>query len=169
MAERALQRFSRHGPAPGPKAIETYTKRFPISPALIDRVTLFGIAGPAEQPQAIPPPFVVVSLNRAVDEAKVVGLFLPDAQTESVGGKNVFVANGMCIYPIDQKTFVVSARIDESLLDPPKAADGPMAAAKERAAKHHVALAVNVSAIPRVKSSTFRRPFSHSLKLRSPV
>jgi hypothetical protein len=92
---------------------------------------------------------VVVSLNKAVDETQLVGLFLPDAQTESIGGKNVYVANGMCIYPIDQKTFLVSAPESvKAYLTRPKAAEGPMATAKERAAKHHVALAVNVSAIP---------------------
>jgi hypothetical protein len=144
----------------GPKALQTYTKRFPISPALIDSVTLFGIPGPAERPQAIPPPLVAVSLNKAVNEAQVVDFFLSEAQTETVNGKNIFVAHDMCIYAINEKTFLVSAPPSvKAYLNRPKVAEGPMAMAKDHAAKHHVALAVNVGALPPEAKQQIPPPF----------
>ena len=45
----------------GPKAFETYTKRFPINPGLIDRVTVFAIPGPADNPNRVPPPLAVIA------------------------------------------------------------------------------------------------------------
>ena len=144
----------------GPKALQTYTKRFPISPALIDSVTMFVIPGPADKPQVVPPPLVAVSLNKAVNEAQVVDFFLSDAQTETVNGKNIFVAHDMCIYAINEKTFLVSApQSVKAYLNRPKVAEGPMAMAKDHAAKHHAALAVNIGAIPEQEKQQIPPPF----------
>jgi hypothetical protein len=144
----------------GPKALQTYTKRFPISPALIDRATLFLIPGPADRPHAVPPPIVAVSLNQAVDEAQVASFFVPDAQAESVGGKNIFVNHDFGIYAASQKLFIIGPpQSVRAYVGRPKVNDGPMAQAKENAARHQAALAVNLGAMPEEERKNVPPPF----------
>jgi hypothetical protein len=146
----------------GPRAFETYTKRFPISPALVERVTMFVLPGPGDRPEVVPPPLVVVALKKAIDQANLVEFVMPGAKPDKVGTYDVFVdeRNHVCIYAIDQHTVLVSAPESvKAYLSRAKAAAGPMLEVKNRMMNNHFSLAINVDAVPAREKQQVPPPF----------
>jgi hypothetical protein len=149
----------------GPKAFEIYTRRFPVSAANIERLTLIGIPGPPEAPSRVPPPLVIVSLNKPIDPAQLSSLLGPGAR--EIGGVKTFTDNrgAIAVHMIDAQTLIVSEpQTVTDYLGRPKARDGPLSKAKEFANKKHLTIGVNFAAMPREEFAKAPPPIQPLLK-----
>src|SRR5207253_880777 len=130
--------------------------------ANLERVTLFAIPGPADRPQNVPPPLIVITLNKPVDQAKLISFLMPNAQPETIGDTGAFVDGNisMALFVVDRHTFVISAPESvRAFLSRPKTANGPMAAVTETAASKQLTIAVNASALPPEAMQQIPPPF----------
>jgi hypothetical protein len=146
----------------GPKAFETYTKRFPINPGLIDRVTIFAIPGPADNPNRVPPPLAVIALNKPVDGATLTQFLLPNGKKEVIGKTTIHTDEHgeLAMVVVGPRTLLVSEmRSVKAYLDRQHSMTGVMQKAKESAENHHLTFMLNVAALPPEATREIPPPF----------
>jgi len=151
----------------GPKALETYAKRFALTPGDIDELTIFALTGPPERPNQLRPPLAVVKLRSPVPEEKLASFATPQAETRKIGDMTFHVdaASGMALYVADPRTvFIGPPETIQSALGGGMPAQNLQAAISAMATDKLATVIVSRAAAPARELDSAPPPFANLLQ-----
>ncbi|CAN5165334.1 hypothetical protein BH11PLA2_BH11PLA2_43020 [soil metagenome] len=136
--------------AAGPKAFAAWEKQVYPSLGDLDRATV--ILVPGKNPQGPPDMVVLVRFKNAIDGGKLAKLWLPEAKSTTLAGKNCYVDVdkdiGLCMLDSNLVLAGPAKSVEAFTAKAPGKGDGPLSVGIAAAMTKTFTVAVNVKALP---------------------